>query len=108
MRHRLHFPAMSFGTLAALLVLMIRGGGNELLDYVPSEPYWRIKQVVPTVDHLARELRDIKPDNTSKASAIRRLMALRSLGEMKSPAAIVVIQPYLQSNEMFVADYARR
>src|SRR6185436_6368457 len=36
------------------------------------------------------------------------LIALRTLGEIGNPAAVAVIQPYLQSNEMFVADYARR
>jgi hypothetical protein len=84
---------MSFGTLAALFVLMIRGGGNELLDYLPSQAYWRIKQVAPSVDHLAAELKNIKPDDPTKAAQVRKLIALRTLGEIGNPAAVAVIQP---------------
>jgi hypothetical protein len=44
----------------------------------------------------------------SKAASVRRLMAIRTLGEMKNAAALPVLQPLLKSTEMFVADYAAR
>lgn len=44
----------------------------------------------------------------SKASGVRRLMAIRTLGEMKKAEALPILKPLLTSKEMFVADYAAR
>ncbi|MDB5357154.1 MAG: hypothetical protein JWN24_3607 [Phycisphaerales bacterium] len=43
----------------------------------------------------------------SKAGAVRRLMAIRTLGEMKEKQALPKLQGLLDSKEMFVAEYAR-
>lgn len=44
----------------------------------------------------------------SKASSIRRLMAIRTLGELKDPRSLEILKPLLDSKDMFEADYARR
>ncbi|MDB5324018.1 MAG: hypothetical protein JWN40_5649 [Phycisphaerales bacterium] len=44
----------------------------------------------------------------SKANGVRRLMAIRTLGEMKKAEALPILKPLLASKEMFVADYAAR
>lgn len=43
----------------------------------------------------------------SKSIAVRRLMAIRTLGQRHDPQARQVLTPLLQSREMFEADYAR-
>jgi hypothetical protein len=43
---------------------------------------------------------------SSKAVAVRRLMAIRTLGEMKKQEALPALKALLDSKEMFVADYA--
>lgn len=43
----------------------------------------------------------------SKATAVRRLMAIRTLGELKDPKGLDLLQPLVESSEMFEADYAR-
>ncbi|MDB5174824.1 MAG: hypothetical protein JWN51_3597 [Phycisphaerales bacterium] len=42
-----------------------------------------------------------------KRDAVRRLMAIRTLGELKKQEGLPVLRPFLNSKEMFVADYAR-
>ena len=42
-----------------------------------------------------------------KAASVRRLMAIRTLGEMKDAKAVPVLQPLLNSKDPFEADYAR-
>lgn len=42
-----------------------------------------------------------------KPAYVRRLMAIRTLGEMKDPNAVAVLRPLLDSQEMFEAEYAR-
>lgn len=44
----------------------------------------------------------------TKATGVRRLMAIRSLGEMKKADALPALKAALESKEMFVADYAAR
>lgn len=43
----------------------------------------------------------------NRPAAVRRLMAIRSLGELKDPRAIGPLEQLLKSDEPFVADYAR-
>ena len=47
-------------------------------------------------------------NTASKAQAVRKLMAIRTLGELGKPEALPVLQPLAGSREMFVAEYARR
>jgi hypothetical protein len=42
----------------------------------------------------------------SRAGQVRRLMALRTLGELKKPEALPILTPLLASKRLFEADYA--
>lgn len=89
-------------------LLLSGGGGNDLLDLVPTDGYWKSKEVELTTANIMLELNSLKPDDTSKAMAVRRLMAIRTLGELKSIDALPSLKAQLDSKEMFVADYAQR
>jgi hypothetical protein len=91
-----------------MMMLLGGGSGTDLLDMVPSDAYWKAKDVDFTPASIMLELNSIKPDDTSKATAVRRLMAIRSLGEFKSPDAVSSLKAQLDSKDMFVADYAQR
>jgi len=58
-----------------------------------------------TSDRCALLIRQLRPLIT--VGAVRNLMALRALGELKDAKAIPFLQSQIQSQEMFVADYAR-
>jgi hypothetical protein len=150
----------------AVLFALLSGGANDLLDFVPSDAYWRAKQVTVSVDALAAELNveppadvaklirglgesdfarreeaarriratgpaaipalekavdDADPEvvsrvrtligeirQASRGAAVRRLLAIRTLGEMKDARALAALRPLLASTEPFVADYAGR
>src|SRR4051794_34330076 len=93
-----------------LIFTMLLGGspGNQLLDLIPTDAYWKSKSIEITVPNVMLELNSIKPDDTSKEMAVRRLMAIRTLGELKSADAIATLKTQLDSKEMFVASYAQR
>ena len=149
-----------------LLSFLIGGGSGELLDYVPTQSYWRDRNVAVTVEAMLQEaaptpsvdasklitdlgnadshIRDSASEHilkygigvlpplrlaagsadpeTAEGSArlieqmqplitiapVRHLMAVRTLGELKDKKAIAFLQSQLSSQEMFVADYARR
>ena len=152
--------------MSILMVLLSRGGGNDLLDYMPTDAYWRVKGVTVTVERMVAELatgepgdsaqlvRDLGADDAkvreaamqklraigpaavpalekaarsddpetslrarellrsmtggAQAKAVRRLMALRALGELKEAEALPALRPLLESKDLFVADYARQ
>lgn len=158
--------ALSEFSLITLISFLLGAGGGDLLDYVPTEVYWKAKDVVVTVDMLTKELRptpvaevtdligqlssadaairddaaakiraagpgaipalqeEIDSDSVevagraksliqeitadTKPASVRRLMAIRTLGERKENAAVDVLRPLLDSTEPFVADYAAR
>jgi len=52
--------------------------------------------------NLTAKIRDV-----SQAASIRRLMAIRTLGEMKNPAALPLLRPLLKSPAPFVHEYAQ-
>ena len=158
---------MSFGML--LVILLSGGGGNDSLDCLPTDDYWKAKAVAVTAETLLAELKpaaaldangaadwvkklgaeknavreeatcklramgaavlpllreaakssdpevvtrvemllkDIRP--ADKAGSVRRLMAIRTLGERKDKDALPALKGLLDSNEPFVADYSRR
>ncbi len=47
-----------------------------------------------------------KINDNSKASSVRQLMAIRTLGEMKNPDALPLLRPLLNSKTPFVPEYA--
>lgn len=97
-------------TLIVLIMTTILGGGpgNDLLSFIPTDAYWKAKDVQVTPANMMLELNSIKPDDTTKPIAVRRLMAIRALGELKSADAINSLNSQLDSKQMFVADYAQR
>ncbi|MBM4030661.1 MAG: hypothetical protein FJ291_02625 [Planctomycetes bacterium] len=158
---------MGFGMMELLMLVLSGGGwGNDLLDYLPSDAYWKAKGVPMSVERMVAELnvgepadlaqliRDLGAEKhetreaaTAKlralgpaaipslkkaadsddpevrtrarellatlsggaqAGAVRRLMAIRALGELRKPEAAGPLRPLLESKEPFVADYAAR
>jgi len=158
---------VGFGPEILVLLLSMGGGGNELLDFLPTDAYWKTKGVAVSVERLTEELRladpaavaplirdlgaerhETREEATRKlialgpaaerglrkaaesddpevrsrakeilgaiygvgeqAKMVRRLMAVRTLGELKKPEALPALRPLLESKEPFVADYARR
>src|SRR3954469_7782192 len=45
-------------SLLTLLLCLLTGGGNDLLDYLPTESYWREKKIEVTVDQMVAQLAD--------------------------------------------------
>ncbi len=155
-----------YGYLTMVLCLLT-GGGNDLLDYLPTESYWAEKNVAVSVEAMAKELTprpgvDVSkliaelgaPDAATRDAAaqkiretaagasatkalteaadspdaevrgrarallrdlggdeiergVRRLMAIRTLGELGKPEALATLKPLLNSKELFEADYAK-
>ncbi|MCK4625703.1 MAG: HEAT repeat domain-containing protein, partial [Phycisphaerae bacterium] len=148
-----------------MMLVLLGGGGNDLLDFVSPETYWKAKGVEVTVENLLAEL---KPAGIADASAlikqlgaseykareeasrrltamgpavlpelrkaakssdpeisaraekiihgfsgktservVRRLMAIRTLGEQKDRRAIPTLRKLLNSKALFEAEYAR-
>jgi len=158
--------ALSEFSLVTLITFLLGAGGGDLLDYVPSDTYWKAKEINVTVEALRKELvptpaADVagliaqldSPDAAvrdaaaakiraagsgaiaalkeateseiietarrakalvqeitadAKPASVRRLMAIRTLGERKERGALDVLRPLLQSKEPFVAEYAAR
>ena len=101
---------MAMGWLEIVLILASGGPlGNELLDYVDSQAYWKIKGVSVSEETIAAELsRPQQGTSSQQAWRVRRLMAIRTLGELKSKKALPALRALLKSKEFFVADYAAR
>jgi hypothetical protein len=158
---------MHFGMMEMVFVLLSGGGmGNDLLDYLPTDAYWKAKGVTVSVERLVAELSPAEPVDTAalirdlgadkhetreaamqklralgpvalpalkkaaeaddpevktrarelleglaggtQAMAVRRLMAIRSLGELKKPEALPALRALLEAKEPFAADYARQ
>ena len=157
---------MTFPSYLQLLLSLgaLVGLGNDLLDYLPTEAYWRSRSTEMTFENVAAALRDpdakeleqlasrfegARPEARStyggrfrewgepslpylqklaqsededvassarhfaelirlapRVAAVRRLMAIRTLGEMKRVEALPLLQPLLGSKEPFVAEYA--
>ena len=158
--------ALSEFGLVTLITFLLGGGGSDLLDYLPTDAYWKVKEVVVTpevltatlkptpvaeVGELVRQLdspdaavRDaaaakiraagagaiptLQEETDSeivetaqrakaliqeitadmKPQSVRRLMAIRTLGERREQAGLDVLRPLLESKEPFVAEYAAR
>ena len=65
------------------------------------------KSTDPKLTRLAAELQQ-QIARKSQAGAIRQLMAIRTLGEIKSRQSLPLLQGLLQSKQAFVAEYAAR
>ena len=51
----------AFGIFPLLLLNLLTGGGNDLLDYLPTDAYWRQKSVSVSVDTMMAELKPAAP-----------------------------------------------
>ena len=160
-------PAGPDSVMRLLMMLALpMSGGNDLLDFVPTQEYWESKRITITVPALTAELTHKQPPDISElirqlgddrfavreiatrkiqalgsqvvvqlekaldstdaeivdrarlliaqmdegrnATAERRLMAIRALGELKSPEALPALRKLTSSKELFVAEYARQ
>lgn len=94
------------------LMLTVFGGtsGNELLDYVDADIYFRSKGVEMKVETLMLEAKkpDVADTASAKEASVRRLLAIRALGNLKDKKALPVLNSFVDSKEMFVAGYAKR
>ena len=93
--------------LAAVVMMLSQGNATDVLDLVDAASYWKAQNVQMTADALAAE---VKPPAAAanRAAAVRRLMAIRALGELKDKAALPLLKPLLGEQAPFVADYARQ
>ncbi len=152
-------------SLAALLLFIIGGGGADLLDYIPTDVFWRDQNTAVTVDDMAAalktepvadasdsisnlgasdpqarlaaveklmklgpgvipQLREAESSPSAevaqrahaiaaelaaakKKNDVRRLMAIRALGEIKDPRGLPILKLLTDSRDDFVADYVR-
>jgi len=101
---------MQAGFGVMLMVMLIQGSTSDLLDFVDSTSYWKAQQVEMTVDALAGCVREAPAADSKspKAGEVRRLMAIRALGELKQKEALVHLKPLVNETAPFVADYARQ
>lgn len=61
----------------------------------------------PEVASQAKRL-ILQLNSSAMARSVRRLMAIRTLGELKDAAALSALKPLLDSKELFEADYAQQ
>src|SRR5437764_8476301 len=103
--------AMMVMSYAGMLMMLLGGGANDLLDLVHTDSYWKAKQVTVSVEQLitdANSKAPVNPDAAApQAAGVRRLMAIRTLGELKKAEALTMLQSLVDSKEPFVADYAK-
>lgn len=99
--------AMGMMQVWLAMVMTVGQGPTELLDLVPTQDYWRIQGVEVTIKNMQAQL-DAKADEKAEGNDVRRLMAIRALGELKSAESIPALTQLAESKELFVADYARR
>lgn len=103
--------AAGFSEIIMILMLLTGGAGNDALDYMDSDAFWKSKGVTITAQTLATELQ-VKLDEDPgfgvppKARHIRLLMAIRTVGEQKLKELAPQLKELKNSKEMFVADYA--
>lgn len=97
--------------LIIMLLMLLFGneGGNEALDYVDSKTYWQHQGIEMQVESLLKEIDtpSLDKDAPPKAAEIRKLLAIRSLGELKSKKALGSLLKLAESRELFVSDYAK-
>ncbi|MCL2641400.1 MAG: hypothetical protein FWD53_11175, partial [Phycisphaerales bacterium] len=91
-----------------LMFMMMLAGGPEgpqdMLDMVPTEVYWQSKGITPSIEQLEKDAGPVQ----GEGSKARRLMAIRTLGEVKVAAAVPTLKLLVEAKEPFVAEYAKR
>jgi len=90
--------------LFAVLILMGRGGGQQLSDYIPTEAYWQIKAIETDPATLRRLA---LAEAVDPASRLRRIMAIRTLGERREADAADLLRDAADSDDPAAAREAR-
>lgn len=83
--------------MIALLFTFLSGtSGNEALDYVDGDLYFKSKGVEMTVESMMLEAKkpDLGEDAFTKEASVRRLLAIRTLGELKDKKALVILNSF--------------
>ena len=97
--------------LSPIMMLILLGGqvGNNLLEYVDCQVYWRMKGVEVSVTTMTAELTGPGDQATTpQVRSVRKLMAIQTLGELKNRASVPALHKLTKSKELFVADFAAR
>ena len=89
--------------ILVFIFMVLNGGGqNDLLDFIPTDSYWDLVEVSQVnFDSMSEIIAE--PDDSAQ-----RLMAIRTLGEQGDEASLEILEPLVDSQEMFVGAYARR
>jgi hypothetical protein len=95
---------MDMGVSSMMLMMMLvgGGGGNDLVDYLDTNCYWAMQKVEVTAPAMQAQLAPAE----AEVDAVRRLMAIRTLGELKKKESIATLKPLLKSKTLFEAEYA--
>ena len=99
---------MATSWMMTLMMMLTQGGASDVLDLVDSGSYWKAQKVAVTVEALAGQLDAKVEGEGAHAAAVRRLMAIRALGELKDMAALARLKPLVNETAPFVADYAKQ
>jgi len=91
--------------MSFVMMLMVGQGPNELLDVVSTKGYWRLQGVELTAENMLAQL---KAEPGEPNADVRRLMAVRALGELRKREALPLLRKLTDSKELFVAEYAKR
>jgi hypothetical protein len=99
-------------SFAGILMMLLAGGPTDLLDVVHTDAYWKAKQVTVSAEQLIADASGkgaaaAGDPSAPQAAAVRRLMAIRTLGETKQAGAVSTLQGLTEAKEPFVADYAK-
>jgi hypothetical protein len=89
----------------------VRAGASKKIVQMGEAVLPQLEKAAETPDpEVAASLKTLITDISaaSKKNAIRRLMAIRALGELKKPEGVAALRPLLNAKEMFVAEYAQR
>ena len=100
---------MSFSLLSLILMLLGSGGGmNSLLDLTDPEAYLKAQGIEYRLEALIGVLEEpaAKDVDVVTSQQVRKLQAMRGLGELKDKAALPVLEKVSKQREMFFDDYA--
>jgi len=98
---------MVYSMLLPLMMMLTAGGqASDLLDLMPTQSYWQTKHVAVATDAMLQEVSATAADD-DVPGGVRRLMAIRTLGELKDAKALPALKGLLDSKRQFEADYAQ-
>src|SRR6185436_2471792 len=89
----------------------VRAGASKKIVQLGEAVLPQLEKAAETPDaEVAASVKTLIADISaaSKKNAVRRLMAIRTLGELKKPEGLAALRPLLNAKQMFVAEYAAR